>query len=93
MFAASALADFIANAILPGLMNTPMAIESRVGLDGKSRDQVIAERDARVPLGRKMGTAWDIARVAWRGERVRSCKCWWWTKGSGRRMGRAATGW
>ena len=53
-----------ANVILPGLMNTPMAIESRVGLDGKSRDEVIAERDARVPLGRKMGTAWDIAHAA-----------------------------
>jgi NAD(P)-dependent dehydrogenase (short-subunit alcohol dehydrogenase family) len=45
-------------------MNTPMAIESRVGLDGKSRDAVIAERDARVPLGKKMGTAWDIAHAA-----------------------------
>ena len=53
-----------ANVILPGLMNTPMAIESRVGLDGKTRDEVIAERDARVPLGRKMGTAWDIAHAA-----------------------------
>jgi hypothetical protein len=53
-----------ANVILPGLMNTPMAIESRVGLDGKSREEVIAERDARVPLGRKMGTAWDIAHAA-----------------------------
>ncbi len=53
-----------ANVILPGLMNTPMAIESRVGLDGKSREEVIAERDSRVPLGRKMGTAWDIAHAA-----------------------------
>jgi len=53
-----------ANVILPGLMNTPMAIESRVGLDGKTREEVIAERDARVPLGRKMGTAWDIAHAA-----------------------------
>ena len=53
-----------ANVILPGLMNTPMAIESRVGLDGKTREEVIAERDSRVPLGRKMGTAWDIAHAA-----------------------------
>jgi NAD(P)-dependent dehydrogenase (short-subunit alcohol dehydrogenase family) len=53
-----------ANVILPGLMNTPMAIESRVGMDGKSREAVIAERDARVPLGKKMGTAWDIANAA-----------------------------
>jgi NAD(P)-dependent dehydrogenase (short-subunit alcohol dehydrogenase family) len=52
-----------ANVILPGLMNTPMAIESRVG-DGATRDEVIADRDRRVPLGRKMGTAWDVAHAA-----------------------------
>jgi len=53
-----------ANAILPGLMNTPMAIEARVKSSGKSREQVIAERDAKVPLGRRMGTAWDVAHAA-----------------------------
>src|SRR5438876_7211390 len=37
------------NAILPGLMNTPMAIEARVA-QGTSRDQVIAARNKRVPL-------------------------------------------
>ncbi len=52
-----------ANAILPGLMNTPMAIESRVTAE-KSRAQVVAERDAQVPLGRKMGSAWDVAFAA-----------------------------
>jgi NAD(P)-dependent dehydrogenase (short-subunit alcohol dehydrogenase family) len=52
-----------ANVILPGLMNTPMAIENRVS-DTMSRAQVIAERDKRVPLGRKMGTAWDVANAA-----------------------------
>ena len=52
-----------ANVILPGLMNTPMAVESRVSA-GKAREEVIAERDARVPLGRKMGTAWDVAHAA-----------------------------
>ncbi len=52
-----------ANAILPGLMNTPMAIESRIS-DTMTRTQVIAERDRRVPLGRKMGTAWDVAYAA-----------------------------
>jgi len=51
-----------ANAILPGLMNTPMAIESRIK-KGKSREEVIAERDAQVPLG-KMGTAWDVGYAA-----------------------------
>jgi NAD(P)-dependent dehydrogenase (short-subunit alcohol dehydrogenase family) len=51
------------NCILPGLMNTPMAIEPRVGRDGLSREQVIALRDSRVPLG-KMGTGWDVAEAA-----------------------------
>ena len=49
-----------ANVILPGLMNTPMAIESRVAA-GTPRAEVIASRDANVPLGRKMGSGWDIA--------------------------------
>ena len=52
-----------ANVILPGLMNTPMAIEARVA-QGTPRDQVVADRDKRVPLGRKMGTAWDVAHAA-----------------------------
>jgi NAD(P)-dependent dehydrogenase (short-subunit alcohol dehydrogenase family) len=51
-----------ANAIMPGLMNTPMAIESRIRA-GKSREEVIAERDSQVPGG-KMGTAWDVAYAA-----------------------------
>ncbi len=49
-----------ANVILPGLMNTPMAIEPRVAA-GTPREQVIADRDRQVPLGRKMGSGWDIA--------------------------------
>ena len=52
-----------ANVILPGLMNTPMAVESRVS-EKKSREEVIAERDRQVPLGRKTGTAWDVAHAA-----------------------------
>lgn len=53
-----------ANVILPGLMNTPMAVEARVAATGKTREQIIAERDAKVPLGRRMGTAWDVAHAA-----------------------------
>jgi NAD(P)-dependent dehydrogenase (short-subunit alcohol dehydrogenase family) len=52
-----------ANVILPGLMNTPMAIEARVAA-GMPRSEVIARRDAQVPLGGKMGTAWDVAHAA-----------------------------
>jgi NAD(P)-dependent dehydrogenase (short-subunit alcohol dehydrogenase family) len=53
-----------ANAILPGLMNTPMAIEKRIGINGMSREDVVAMRDKKVPLGRKMGTGWDVAYAA-----------------------------
>ena len=52
-----------ANVILPGLMNTPMAVDSRVS-ERKSREEVAAERDAQVPLRQKMGTAWDVAHAA-----------------------------
>jgi NAD(P)-dependent dehydrogenase (short-subunit alcohol dehydrogenase family) len=61
--AANAQYGIRVNAILPGLMNTPMAIEARVA-QGRSRDEVIASRNARIPLGRKMGTGWDVAHAA-----------------------------
>ncbi len=51
------------NAILPGLMNTPMAIESRVA-QGRPRAEVIAARNSKIPLGGKMGTGWDVANAA-----------------------------
>lgn len=51
------------NTILPGLINTPMAIEARVA-QGTPRAEVIAARDRRIPLGRKMGTGWDVAYAA-----------------------------
>lgn len=51
------------NAILPGLMNTPMAIEARVAA-GTPRQEVIAARNRRVPLGRTMGSGWDVAHAA-----------------------------
>jgi NAD(P)-dependent dehydrogenase (short-subunit alcohol dehydrogenase family) len=52
------------NAILPGLMNTPMAIEGISQARGIAKDALIRERDAQVPLGGKMGTAWDVAYAA-----------------------------
>jgi NAD(P)-dependent dehydrogenase (short-subunit alcohol dehydrogenase family) len=42
------------NAILPGLIHTPMAIESRVAR-GIARAELVRARDAQVPLGEKMG--------------------------------------
>lgn len=53
-----------ANVILPGLMDTPMAVDTRVRQWGQTRAEVVAARDARVPLRRKMGTAWDVAHAA-----------------------------
>jgi NAD(P)-dependent dehydrogenase (short-subunit alcohol dehydrogenase family) len=53
-----------ANTILPGLMDTPMAVDTRAREWGKPRAEVVASRDARVPLRRKMGTAWDVAYAA-----------------------------
>ena len=52
-----------ANVIMPGLMNTPMAIEGNVAA-GQERETVIARRDSQVPLGAKMGTGWDVANAA-----------------------------
>lgn len=52
------------NAVMPGLMNTPMAIEGIVRQTGIDRQELIRRRDARVPLGHKMGTAWDVAHAA-----------------------------
>ncbi|WP_142846208.1 SDR family NAD(P)-dependent oxidoreductase [Telmatospirillum sp. J64-1] len=52
-----------ANAIVPGLIDTPMAIERRAQETGRSRAEIRAERDALVPMG-YMGEAWDVANAA-----------------------------
>ena len=52
------------NAVQPGLIDTPMAVAGIAGASGRSQAEVRAERDARVPLGGKMGTAWDTAHAA-----------------------------
>lgn len=53
-----------ANAIVPGLMDTPMAVDTRAKAWGLSREEVARQRDAQVPLRGKMGTAWDVAYAA-----------------------------
>lgn len=53
-----------ANVILPGLMDTPMAVDTRARASGRPRKEVAAERDQRVPLRGRMGTAWDVANAA-----------------------------
>lgn len=52
-----------ANVIMPGLMNTPMAIEGYVAA-GQERAEVVSRRNRAVPLGRAMGSAWDVANAA-----------------------------
>lgn len=53
-----------ANVIMPGLMETPMAIEGISQGRGIDKESLIRERNAQVPLGRQMGTAWDVAHAA-----------------------------
>jgi len=51
-----------ANAILPGLMNTPMIIEAMKAVSGDI-ESMIKQRDAACPTGR-MGDAWDVAHAS-----------------------------
>ncbi len=53
-----------ANAIMPGLMNTPMAIEGIARATGTDKKELIRQRDAAVPLKGGMGDAWDTAYAA-----------------------------
>lgn len=52
------------NAILPGLMNTPMIVEPLKGIYGAGDVQEMVEtRNQQCPTGR-MGDAWDVANAA-----------------------------
>ena len=53
-----------ANVIMPGLMDTPMAIERRAAEQNRSRDEIRAERARQVPLLGRQGTGWDVANAA-----------------------------
>ncbi len=51
------------NTVVPGLMNTPLVTErlaSQIG--GNDAERLIAERNARVPIG-QMGDGWDVAHA------------------------------
>jgi NAD(P)-dependent dehydrogenase (short-subunit alcohol dehydrogenase family) len=52
------------NAIMPGLMNTPMAIEGITEALGISKENLMKRRDQAVPLKGGMGDAWDTAYAA-----------------------------
>lgn len=53
-----------ANAILPGLLDTPMAIERRAREQGIDRNLVRDTRAKQVPLQTCIGNAWDVANAA-----------------------------
>ena len=52
-----------ANAILPGFIDTPMAVDAAAEVLGIDRGEYAAARASIVPLGRQ-GTAWDVANAA-----------------------------
>ena len=52
------------NAILPGLMETPNAIETVLESSNISREELIRMRDEQIPLLGKQGTAWDVANAS-----------------------------
>ncbi len=52
------------NTIMPGLLDTPMAVDARSVHTGVAREQIVAQRDAMVPLRGRMGTAWDVANAS-----------------------------
>jgi NAD(P)-dependent dehydrogenase (short-subunit alcohol dehydrogenase family) len=51
-----------ANAVMPGLMNTPL-IHQQISGQYENAEDMVRARDAACPMGR-MGTAWDVARAA-----------------------------
>ncbi len=52
------------NAIMPGYLNTPMAIEGLSRARGISKEDLIKYRNSMVPLKGGMGDAWDTAYAA-----------------------------
>lgn len=53
-----------ANVILPGLMDTPMAVDTRARTYNRPRAEIVAKRNANVPLRGQMGTGMDVAYAA-----------------------------
>jgi NAD(P)-dependent dehydrogenase (short-subunit alcohol dehydrogenase family) len=52
-----------ANAVMPGFIDTPMAVDAPARSLGTERDELADLRAAAVPLGRQ-GTAWDVANAS-----------------------------
>lgn len=52
------------NAIMPGLIDTPMGVDAAAEAFGMARDEYAAVRAKAVPLRNQQGTAWDVANAA-----------------------------
>ncbi len=52
------------NGIMPGMVNTPMAIKGQSRAFGVGEEELIRRRNEMVPLKGGMGDAWDIANAA-----------------------------
>ena len=52
------------NAVLPGLIDTPMGVGGTAARDGRDLAAQRAARNAMVPLKGGMGTGWDVANAA-----------------------------
>jgi NAD(P)-dependent dehydrogenase (short-subunit alcohol dehydrogenase family) len=52
------------NTIMPGLLDTPMAVDTWAARLNVPIERIRERRDAQVPLGSKMGTAWDVANAS-----------------------------
>jgi NAD(P)-dependent dehydrogenase (short-subunit alcohol dehydrogenase family) len=52
------------NAIMPGLIDTPMGVDAAAREFGLDREQYAAARNEAVPLKGGMGSAWDVANAA-----------------------------
>ncbi len=52
------------NAIMPGMIDTPMGVDATARTKGVDRDELVARRNAMIPLGGRLGEAWDIAHAA-----------------------------
>lgn len=52
-----------ANAILPGLIDTPMAVDAPARAGGRAREDLASARASIVPM-QHQGTAWDVAYAA-----------------------------
>lgn len=52
------------NAIMPGLINTPMGVDAQALEKNLDRNDLVRSRNEAIPLCGKMGEAWDVAHAA-----------------------------